>query len=57
MVEKKEKVEEFTIRIGKKLRQVIDTQKKQIEEATYNCVKSSDLEAGEIIAKKFLKEI
>lgn len=55
---KKEKiVEEFTIRIGIKLRKVLDQQKEQIKEATYGCVNPSDLEAGEIIAKKFLKEI
>ena len=50
-------VQEYTIRIGEKLRKVLDQQKKQIEEATYNCVKPSDLEAGEIVAKKILKEI
>ena len=49
-------VEEFTVRIGVKLRKVLDMQKKQIEEATYDCVKASDLQAGEILAKKFLKE-
>ncbi len=48
---------EYTIRIGEKLRQVLDQQKKQIEEATYDCVKPSDLQAGEIIARKFLREI
>ncbi len=50
-------VKEYTVRIGEKLRMVLDQQKKQIEEATYNCVNPSDLEAGEIIARKFLKEI
>ncbi len=50
-------IQEYTVRIGEKLRKVLDQQKKQIEEATYDCVKPSDLEAGEIIAKKFLKEI
>ena len=57
MVEKKKLNKEFTIRIGPKLRGVLDQQKAQIIEATYNCVKPSDLEAGEILAKKFLKEI
>ena len=52
-----EKIKEFTVRIGIKLRSVLDQQKKQISEATYNCVKPSDLQAGEIIAKKILKEI
>ena len=50
-------MKEFTIRIGEKLREVLDQQKKQITEATYNCVKPSDLEAGEILAKKLLKII
>ena len=52
-----EKLKEYTVRIGVKLRKVLDQQKQQIEEATYNCVKPSDLQAGEIIAKKFLGEI
>ena len=57
MVEKNKKiVKEFTIRIGIKLREVLNQQKEQIKEATYNCVNPSDLEAGEIIAKKILKE-
>ncbi len=47
----------FVIRVGKKMRQVLDQQKKQIEEATYDVVEASDYEAGEILAKKFLKEI
>lgn len=51
MVEEKI-TKEFTIRIGPLLRKVLDQQKKQIIEATYNCVKPSDLEAGEIVAKK-----
>lgn len=55
--EKQTKREEFVIKIGAKLRSVIDKQKEQIKEATYNCVNPSDYEAGEIIAKKFLKEI
>lgn len=50
-----EKIKEYTIRIGELLRKVLDKQKNQIKEATYNCVNPSDLEAGEIIAKKFLK--
>lgn len=47
--------EEFTIRIGPLLKQVMEQQKEQIKEATYDCVKPSDLETGEILAKKFLK--
>ena len=51
------KIEEFTIRIGPLLRKILNQQKEQIKEATYSCVKPSDYEAGEIIAKKFLKLI
>ena len=54
---KRNKVEEYTIRIGKKLKLVLEQQKKQISEATYNCVNPSDLEAGEIVAKKILGEV
>jgi len=50
-------VKEFTVRIGEKLRRVLDEQKKKIEKATYNCVRPSDLEAGEIVAKKILGEV
>lgn len=39
-------------RIGPLLRQVLDKQKELIKEATYDCVKTSDVEAGEVIAKK-----
>ncbi len=52
---KDKKTIEFTIRVGPRLREVLDQQKKQIKEATYDCVKPSDWEAGEIIAKKILK--
>ena len=48
MVEK----EEFTVRIGPLLREVLNRQKDKIREATYNVVDSSDYSAGEIIAKK-----
>jgi len=47
----------FVIRVGKKMREVLDLQKKQIEEATYSVVEPSDYEAGEIVAKKLLKEV
>lgn len=49
--------EEFTIRIGPKLRKVLNQQKSQIKEATYDCVNPSDFEAGEILAKKLSKII
>lgn len=47
-----EKKEEFTVRIGPLLKNILDKQKDLIKKATYNCVDSSDYEAGEIIAKK-----
>lgn len=56
-MEEKQKTKEYTVRIGEKLRAVLDKQKKQIKEATYNCVEPSDLQAGEIIAKKILNEV
>ena len=52
-----DKRKEFVVKIGEKLREVLNQQKKQIKEATYDCVNPSDYEAGEIIAKKFLKEV
>lgn len=55
--EEKEKRENFVVKIGPKLRLILNKQREQIKEATYNCVSPSDWEAGEIIAKKFLKEI
>ncbi len=56
MEEKKKKLEEFTVRIGAKLKGLLQEQKNKIKEATYNCVNPSDLEAGEILAKKLLGE-
>jgi len=47
--------EEYTVRIGLKLREVLDKQKKIIKEFTYNIVNASDYEAGEIIADKIIK--
>lgn len=47
--------EEFPTKIGPKLREVLDTQKEIIKTWTYNCVKPSDYEAGEIIAKKVIE--
>lgn len=57
MQDKPDKKEEFTVRIGPKLRGLLDQQKAIIEEVTYNCVKSSDWEAGEILATKIGKKI
>lgn len=53
----KKKAQEFTVRIGPKLREVLNQQKDNISEVTYACVNPSDLEAGEIIAKKVLGEV
>ena len=54
MKEGKTKRKEFVVKIGVLLREVLDIQKKQIKEATYDCVNPSDYEAGEIVAKKVL---
>ena len=56
MEEEKEQ-HSFVIRVGKRMREVLDIQKKQIEEATYDVIEASDYEAGEILAKKWLKQI
>lgn len=50
--EKKIIKEEFTIRIGPLLKELIEKQKEIINKHTYGCVNGSDYEAGEIIAKK-----
>lgn len=42
----------FTITIGPLLKEILDEQKNKVDYATYNCVKSSYAEVGEIIAKK-----
>jgi len=53
MEEKKEtKREEFVIKIGPLLKEKFETQKEIIKETTWDCVKPSDYEVGEIIAKK-----
>jgi len=57
MADKKNKIEDFTIRIGPLLKKVIEKQKEQIKEATYDICNPSDYEAGEIIAKKFIGEV
>lgn len=49
-----EKLKEFTVRIGELLRNVLDKQKENIKVATEGCVLPSDLEVGEMIAKKIL---
>ena len=47
--------EKYIIKIGPKLRKVLDIQRVIIKELTYNVCDSSDWEAGEIIADKILK--
>ena len=55
MEEKKEnKREEFTIKVGKGLIDVLKKQIQKVNEATYNCVNASYFEAGEILAKKIV---
>jgi len=50
--ENNKKRKEFVVKIGPLLREVINKQKELINEHTYGCVKGSDYEAGEIVAKK-----
>lgn len=45
---------DFAVRIGPLLKALLDKQKDRIKQATYDCVKSSDYDAGEIIAKKII---
>ena len=52
----KVKREEFVIKIGKLLREVLDKQKENISKVTYDCVKSSDYEAGELLARKVIEK-
>ena len=51
------KKEEFTIRIGPKLKKVFEKQKSIIRDVTHNVCEPSDWEAGEIIAKKVMDEV
>lgn len=56
-MDEESKKETEVIRLGKKMREALEIQKKFIKKACYGCVEPSDHEAGEVIAKKFLKEI
>lgn len=47
-----EEKNEYTLRIGPKLKEAIEKQKVKIKEVTMDCVNASDYEAGEIIATK-----
>ena len=53
---RREEKKEFTITIGILLKEVLEKQKDNIKKLTYGCVKSSDYEAGEIIAKKIIEK-
>lgn len=54
---KKTRREEFTIRIGPLLIEVLKKQLEQIKKATYDVCDTSYWEAGEIIAKKISNEV
>lgn len=45
----------YTVLIGEKLKEVLDQQIANINKATYDVVKGSYYEAGEIIAKKLIQ--
>jgi len=47
-----EKRKEFVTKIGPLLKDIFNKQKEIIKETTWGCVKPSDYEVGEIIAKK-----
>jgi len=53
---RREENKEFTVTIGVLLKEVLEKQKENIKKVTYDCVKSSDYEAGEIIAKKVIEK-
>lgn len=56
MAEEKKKREEFSVRIGPLLKRILNKQKENIKKVTYDCVPSSDWEAGEILAKKIIEK-
>lgn len=49
----KKKREEFLIRIGPLMRQMIEKQRKKVLDVTYDEVEASDYYICEILAKKF----
>ncbi len=55
MVEEKKKTIDFIVRIGPILKDVLDRQKENVKKETYDVCKSSEWEAGEIIAKKIIE--
>lgn len=48
-------VEAYTVRIGPLLKKVLNKQKENVKRETYDVCKSSEWEAGEIIAKKVVE--
>jgi len=50
--QKEEKRKEFVTKIGPLLKKMFEIQREIIKETTWGCVKPSDYEVGEIIAKK-----
>jgi hypothetical protein len=55
--QRSKKRQEFIIRIGPELMDIIKKQMESIREVTYGIVKDSPWEAGEIIAKKLKGEV
>ncbi len=53
--ETKEKREQYTPKIGPKLKKVLNKQKELIKRATYGECNASEYEAGEIIALKIME--
>ena len=51
----KQKRESFIVEIGPLLKKILEEQMNNIKEATYDCVKPSHYEAGEIVAKKIIQ--
>ncbi len=46
---------EYYVRIGPLLKNMLDKQKQNVKKETYDVCKSSEWEAGEILAKKIIE--